>query len=123
MDITIDKKRDYWQVTCAGTFSFEGYQKLVESLLGEAGWGPGTHMMFDYLNTDLQAGHYELLLRCRAVHESNEQAIGNGKTALVMPGTLGYGVGRMWQELMDETCATTIQIFADHDGAHAWLTA
>lgn len=123
MDYTIEFNAAdrYFLVTTHGEFSMSDFQKLAESLLHHENWATGVSCLFDYRKTNFLKVDRQELIQAASLHQQNDDAIGRGKSALVMADIGNFGMGRMYQGITDGMVQANFGVFLDFDEALSWL--
>ena len=111
----------YVRVTTGGEFSPPEFAAMVEEILGQPYWEPGTPALFDHRKLDFGKSDYRTMMQASQTHRVNDDRIGNGRTALVMSKGVGFGVGRQYQSLIDGSVSAQVQLFTDENKALKWL--
>ncbi len=109
------------RITTQGTFSSRGCRELVEELLSNSSWRPGTNTLFDHRNLRFEEASFASIDAAARNHEQEDARIGNGKAAIVMRPGVSYGSGRQYQELTRDRVQLNLNIFLSEQEALDWL--
>ena len=96
--------------------------EIVDAIEDYYRGGITTNLIWDYTSADLTVITSDQLQHISSVAQSYAHLRKDGKTAIVMPDELGFGIGRMY-EIFNEMNEVPIQyhIFKHIDEAMHWL--
>ncbi len=121
MDYEIYHNDDYAEVITHGDGAADGFRDLLKELCGHPRWKPGFPLLINH--ADLNAGTLTIPgmeVLADIVHTQKE-ALGMSRMAILVPGDLEYGMGRMWQVFVDNKWKGVSEVFRERGDALDWL--
>ena len=109
-------------VIVSGTPSPKEYGWVARDIANLPEWTPGMRVLIDYSYLDLhdEAGtNADLYVQAVIPYKT---LLGNTRCACVNTNPIEYGLGRMWQFLMETYTNTQIRIFYTYEEAMRWLS-
>jgi hypothetical protein len=106
----------------SGLASIEGYEAMMRALVSDPKFRPGIGLIVDHTNVDvsaLTAADIEQVADLRARFAGN---VAPRAAGIVGPGSpMRYGLGRMFEALVELQAGTDITLFETVEEAIAWL--
>jgi hypothetical protein len=119
--IEIDADKHYAKIRAWGPASMEEMRNLSIDLIARPSWHAGMGVLMDL--TELETAHLSRA-DIRSMAESTvdfNEAMGDGKGALVVSGDLLYGLARMWSLYAEDRVTTNNRVFRSMREAREWL--
>jgi hypothetical protein len=114
-------REGYVRIVTRGDFNVTDHQTMVESLLSDPKWRPGTPTLHDHRRLRFQDIGFNEMLEAKSIHVSNDARIGNGKAASLMRANGDFGIGRQYEILTTGRVSAQVRTFEDEAEAVAWL--
>ncbi len=108
-------------VRTKGEYTNEGLRAMITDILSDARWKPDMHAFFDHRELDLAKSDFDEMMKASGVHMEHDDHIGNGRAALLFSGDVNYGIGRIYESIMDGKSKAQIQVFTDEQEARKWF--
>ena len=121
MEWTASDEGRFVVVRTSGEFSADDHRRMIEDVVSRPFWRPGRDALFDNSGLIFDGQAFPAITAAAETHRSFDEAIGNGRAAIVMPDLALYGVGRMFEEVTGERVSARLRIFRDEGAARAWL--
>ena len=120
---TIEEGRDggWWRVTTSGTFSSDGHVRMVNDIVSQPEWRPGTDILFDHRALDWGESGFATMFRAVQTHRAFEEQIGDGRAAILMGSELSFANARQFELLLGSQTAARLHVTRDEADAIAWL--
>jgi len=116
-----DTERDLTVQTCLGDVSAREIREAIVSVYdGE----PTRHQLWDLTGANLAAIQKESIREFAKLVADHGNSRPGGKTAIVSPVDLGFGLARMYGAMADITGQQVqVRVFRSLDEANAWIDA
>jgi hypothetical protein len=108
-------------VTTWGEASHEALDSYIRELVSDPRYEPGLLVLVDHRRADWDGFSAQDFRRRTDVVEQNAGRLGPQRLAMVVGSKAAYGLGRMWQTLLDSRSQLHVSVFEDIDAARAWL--
>ncbi len=112
---------DYVLIKTEGKASIEDVGTAFQAIVDSPKWKPGTKQLYDHRKSILRDFPAEDMRHMANIAKGYSEKLGNGACALVVKGSLGYGLARMYQMLGGEQVHRQVGIFYAIDEAIEWL--
>ncbi len=112
---------DYVLIKTEGEPSIEDIESLFKALVDSPNWKPGTKQLYDHRKSILRDFSSDGMRRMADITKKYGNKLGRGSIALIVKGSLGYGLGRMYQMLGGEQVHAEVGIFYSIEEAVEWL--
>lgn len=112
---------DYAIVTTSGTFNAADHLRMIEDIVGNPGWHPGTNVLFDHRALSFDDADLRTMYQAGANHLRHDERIGGGKAAILMRSLNDYGRGRQFELMTADRVSATMCVFLDEAEAITWL--
>jgi len=117
----IEKKNDLTILTVHGKVAAE---QIIEALVDFYEGALTSKLLWDYTDADLTGVKNDELRQISSVAVSYAHLRKDGHTAIVMPATLGFGLGRMYEIICEnDESPINYNIFKDAREAREWLNS
>ena len=121
IETVVDEHNDLTIHKCIGEIGTEEYKKAILSFYKGS---PTKNVVWDFSNTSLAETTTEGIKQLSLMVQKLGTARKNGKSAVVAPGDLEYGMARMFQLLTDNgQIPFMIRVFRSFDAAKQWLSS
>ena len=119
--IKLDRMPAYVLIETRGQPSEHDFDTLLSTLVEAPDWIPGAHQIVDH--RDLRVGELTLNLieRIYQVVLHYRDKLGDGKVAIVVQNSCGFGLSRMYDLIGGEHIHRDIDVFYSLDEAARWL--
>ncbi len=116
-----DHASGFVRITTSGLFGAADHLRMIDDILSQPFWRPGTRTLFDHRALDFGSATYEMMRAATANHLANDDRIGNGRTAILVGSLAAFGSVRQFELLVADHSATPMRVFQDEAAALAWL--
>ena len=122
MEYEIHQHNGFVEVVTHGDGDVEVFQEFLNEVLRHPDWKPGFPILIDH--SDLNAGPLTVDGMRKLADMINAAAVelGSSRMAILVPGDLEYGLGRMWQVYIEGRWSGTSEVFRSREDAVDWLT-
>ena len=117
-----DREHGFLVVRTAGKFDPARHREMVEDIVSQAFWRPGTDVLFDHRQLDFGDSGIEQMRAAESNHAAYDQRIGAGRAALLMGGMASFGLGRQFTLLAEDAVSARMRVFTDEQAAVQWLS-
>ena len=121
MNWTVDDEGRFVVVRTSGSFSADDHRRMVEDVVSRPFWEPGRDTLFDNSGLAVDGQAFPAISQAADPHRQFDDAIGTGRSAIVMPSADMFGVGRMFEEVVGDAISSRLRIFRDVEQAREWL--
>ena len=121
MTWSVEDVGPYVLVRTAGTFDVNDHMAMVTDILARLFWRAGRDSLFDHRALSFDGAGYSAMTAAAETHRSFDSRIGVGHTALVMGSLADYGIGRMFDGMVQGGVQSPMRVFTDIASAEAWL--
>ena len=119
-EITFDGDSFDATMIASGDGTAEDAEASLQALLGDPRWRPGMNVLFDVTGIDTSSMTVQDIEEIAEVFARSDSKIGPGSWAIVTGSTAAYGLGRMWQALLESRCSLRPSIFSSIEEARGW---
>jgi hypothetical protein len=113
----------YAVVTTSDTFNASDHVRMIDDIVTRPGWQPGMDVLFDNRALDFSEADLRTMYEAADNHRRNDERIGDGRAAILMPSLSAYGRGRQFELLTEGRVSATLRLFLDEAEARDWLAA
>jgi hypothetical protein len=121
MEYEIYRSEGLVEVVTHGEGDPKVFQDLLIDVLAHPDWKPGNSILMNH--TDLKGGPLDadkLRMLADIVNASRDK-LGSSRMAILTPGSLEFGLGRMWQTFVEDKWDGTSDLFRSKKDAERWL--
>ncbi len=119
--IDFKKRENYIKISCEGIFVFEDLSGQCDQLFSHRSWKQDIGLLFDFSNFDFGTIDLNVSRMVVTRYQEISELLGSGKVVLLMNSALGFGLGRQFQILSEDTGHRKIEVFNDEAKALTWL--
>ena len=120
IDIKYDQSKKMLNISVSGTSGIEEFTSALETITNSRDYPPDIRAIWDVRQADLSFANLQLV-RGAVNIRSSFQKRDNCRAAIIVSGSLQYGLGRMFQILADGKVNINLQIFRDYEEGKQWL--
>jgi hypothetical protein len=120
IDVTIDRDADLTVLTVTGPTSADEIRGAIDRYFERE---PTSGILWDFREADLRDISAQDVRGLVEVAREHAARRGQGRTALVLPSDLGFGLGRMYETLQEHEPRPAVhyKAFREMDAATAWV--
>jgi len=116
---TVDTEHDLTIHKCSGSLIEQELMDTIESFYGG---NPTLYTLWDFSNASFDKISNEFLRQMFSIVQRGGSSRQGGKTAVIAPSDLEYGMARMFQIMSDnDAFPFKIKVFRSYDEASQWL--
>ena len=110
------------EVVAHGVSSVDAFTQVVRAFIEHPKFVRGMNLLHDY--SDITTGHLSVdeVKSIALMVSSQRDVLGDGRWAILMDNNLNFGMGRMWQAIIEGDVDLDIRICRDMDEALDWVT-
>ncbi len=109
------------ELVCSGDFSNTYFILLIEEVILDPRWKPGTHILGDFRNVDFDSVQFDDVIMSIGMHNQYNDLIGNGKIAAIHSSDSGLRLGKIYEEMAGMSVKSKINTFFNYDDAIEWI--
>jgi len=113
----------YAVVKTSGVFNIADHERMIHDIVTRPAWRPGTDVLFDHRALDFGGADLRAMYEAGDNHLRNDEAIGDGRAAVLVRSLDDYGRGRHFEVLTKGRVSATLHVFLDEAEARDWLAA
>ncbi len=119
--LEFESEGNYATARVWGPASLEEMRQLSEALIAQPSWRRGMALILD--GREMETEHLsrsDIQAMAESTLDFNE-AMGDGKGAIVVSGDLAFGLARMWNAYNEDRITTRNRVFRSMDEAMCWI--
>ena len=116
-----DSEHGFLVVRTSGRFDTASHRRMIEDIVTQTFWRPGTDVLFDHRAIDFGDSGIEQMRAAESNHAAFDERIGDGRAAILMDGAASFGLGRQFTLLAEDEVAAHMRVFTDEEAAVQWL--
>lgn len=109
-------------VRTEGPASFEGFHEIVRALIEHPEWHDRRSLLLDHSALEVAGLSADDIKATAALLNDVRERVGQGRVAIVLPGSLRFGLGRMFQQRLAPEIQDNYRLFGTCAEADAWLS-
>jgi hypothetical protein len=108
-------------ISVSGRFNLADFTELATHLLAQPAWQPGLATLWDYSACDFDGLSPHELFEVAHLHVEQDQEIGDGPSALLLPDDRPFEIGQAHAERLRNQAQSRIAVFREYEQALAWI--
>ncbi len=120
-EISFVESGSFHLVKTGGEMNCEDFLRMGADLLRHEKFQAGGNVVFDHRRLDLSAVRQDTLDEIRGFHRENEEAIGAGKSAIVVGSGRVDAWNGLWRMGRKIVTSNRVEVFEDMDCAVKWI--
>jgi hypothetical protein len=120
-EITFDGDSFDAKIGASEEVTVEGVGELLQALVSHPSWQSGMSVLVDATGVTLAELAAEDIRRISELFAEADSRLGPGSWAIVTGTPAAYGLGRMWQTLLEPHSSLRSHIFSSVEEARHWL--
>lgn len=122
-EISFDPDLPYVCLKSTGVITPSEFTNVFRDLVAHPQWKKGMNVLSDYMEADGRKLTAEEVRGMSEGYAAMADAMGSGRSALVVSESLQYGLARMWISWTEMKVQREVRVFTSMDEARAWLTS
>ena len=119
--ITFESHPRLVRVVYSGKFNADDCIRMLDALVSDARWRPGTPILADHREADLTGLDEPTMGRIRIHHALLAGRIGRGRVVFLMRPGRNFGFARQYEMTSESSLPSMMMVFDDEAAALRWL--
>ena len=121
MEYEIHQRNGFVEVVTHGDANVAVFQEFLNEVLRHQDWKPGYPILIDH--SDFNAGPLTVdgMVKLANMIAAARAELGTSRMAIIVPGDLKYGLGRMWQVYIEGKWNGVSEVFRSREVGINWL--
>lgn len=121
MEYEVHYRDGIFEVATHGGGDVKVFQELLSETLDHPQWRPGEPILIDHSNLNAGPLTVDGMAQLADMIQLARNELGSSRMAILAPGDLEYGLGRMWQVFVENKWDGEARIFRSREDAVRWL--
>jgi hypothetical protein len=121
MEYEIHPRQGFLEVVTHGDGDVEVFKKLLRDVLEHPDWKPGIPVYIDHSDLNPESLTVDGMVALAGMISAAKVELGPSRLAILAPGDLLFGIGRMWQVYVENEWDGSTEIFRSREDALSWL--
>ena len=121
MEYEIRQHNGFVEVVTHGDGDVAVFQKFLNEVLRLPNWKPGFPILIDHSDLNARPLGVDGMQMLADMINASRVELGTSRMAILVPGDLEYGLGRMWQAYIEDKWNGASEVFRSRKNAVDWL--
>ena len=121
MEYEIHQRKGFVEVVTHGDGDVEVFQRIMNEAFSHPDWKPGVSILIDHSNFNAEPLTVDGMKTLAGMVSAARVELASSRMAIVVPGDLQYGLGRMWQVYIEDKWDGASEVFRSREDALGWL--